>query len=68
LPHCITQITPPPAAAQVFIFIRLGEQVRHAAENKKPARRAGALLPDEDSNPNIQSQNLSYYHYTIRQY
>jgi hypothetical protein len=48
LPHCITQITPPPAAAQVFIFIRLGEQVRHASENKKPARRAGALLPDED--------------------
>ena len=27
----------------------------------------GFLLPDQDSNPNIQSQNLSYYHYTIRQ-
>jgi hypothetical protein len=25
-------------------------------------------LPDEGSNPNIQSQNLSYYHYTIGQW
>ena len=25
------------------------------------------LLPDQDSNPNIQSQNLTYYHYTIGQ-
>ena len=25
------------------------------------------LLPDEGSNPNIQSQNLTYYHYTIGQ-
>lgn len=24
-------------------------------------------LPDQDSNPNIQSQNLLYYHYTIGQ-
>ena len=32
-----------------------------------PRINARHLLPDEDSNPNIQSQNLSYYHYTIRQ-
>lgn len=35
--------------------------------NKKPAHRAGALLPDLDSNQDKQNQNLSYYHYTIGQ-
>lgn len=26
------------------------------------------LLPDKGSNPDLQSQNLLYYHYTIRQH
>jgi hypothetical protein len=28
---------------------------------------ASCLLPDQDSNLNCQSQNLTYYHYTIGQ-
>ena len=45
------------------------ERTRSTLPNEKdPALRARPLLPDQDSNPNIQSQNLSYYHYTIRQF
>ena len=67
-PLCITQRDPPPRAAPFFIFIRLGEQVRHAPENKNPHINVRAsLLPDLDSNQDKQNQNLSYYHYTIGQ-
>jgi hypothetical protein len=30
--------------------------------------RSFLLLPCKDSNPDIESQNLSYYHYTTRQW
>jgi hypothetical protein len=35
---------PPPTAALFFIFIRLGEFVRHASENKKPAHECAGLV------------------------
>jgi|HubBroStandDraft_6_1064221.scaffolds.fasta_scaffold786583_1 hypothetical protein len=37
-------------------------------ECKSPTILFGALLPDLDSNQDKQSQSLSYYRYTIRQY
>jgi hypothetical protein len=62
LPKCLT-----PLRGYGFFICPLLKASFQRVQIKKPRTRAGHLLPDQDSNPNIQSQNLSYYHYTIRQ-
>ena len=68
-PLCIIQVTP--SGWRRMVFFRpsaLASKLAPLPDKKIPlALRGGHLLPDLDSNQDKQNQNLSYYHYTIRQ-